>query len=142
MDRLAFPAAILFALSLPLAGCDSPSPRFAGAERHEVRVGGSTFTVFRKDDEVEVYRTSMEVLPRLSVVLANAQTAIVQGTGCAVREGSLTGDPALIRARLNCTGAPLPPLPEPTVITVECEAVDQWTVGGGLEVTAIDCAPR
>lgn len=67
-----------------------------------VIAGGSRFSVWRVGEEVEVLRTSPEALPRLSVVLARAEQAIVLATGCAVRAGTMIGDQALIKARLDC----------------------------------------
>jgi len=93
---------VFAALFVGLAACDSPSPRMMSGERQEVAISGSTFTVYRKGTEVEVYRTSPEMLPRLSEVFAKAEQAIRQTTGCAVKDGSLVGDAALIRARLDC----------------------------------------
>jgi len=71
-------------------------------DRHEISVNGSRFTIFRKDDRVEVYRTSAAVLPRRSQVFADAGQAIRETTGCDVVQGSLTGDVALMKAELDC----------------------------------------
>jgi hypothetical protein len=87
---------------LTLACCTSASPRFLGAARDEVSVEGSRFIVFRRASEVEVHRVSTEWRPRESVVLAKAIIAIETSTGCRVRPGSMTGDPAIIRASLDC----------------------------------------
>lgn len=91
---------------LAIAGCASPSPRMSAAERQDVVVDGSAFTVFRVGDAVEVYRTSAQFMPHLSVVVANAEKAIGQATGCKVREGSMIGDAALLKATLDCSEAP------------------------------------
>lgn len=85
-----------------LAACASPSPRMMSGERHEAEVGGSRFVVYRKGDTVEVYRTSPEALPRMTTVFAKAEQAIRLTTGCAVEDGSLEGDAALMRADLDC----------------------------------------
>lgn len=92
---------ILFAAAL-LAGCDSPSPQFMRGERYEAEVSGSRFTVWRQGDAVEIYRTSPEVLPRMSEVFAKAEVAVRQTTGCAVASGSFKGDAALMTAALDC----------------------------------------
>lgn len=68
----------------------------------EVEVEGSLFAVHRRGADVEVYRVSFEPLPRLETVLARALTAIETATGCGVAPGSLSGDQALIRARVEC----------------------------------------
>ncbi|EAQ13104.1 hypothetical protein BD830_11237 [Maritimibacter alkaliphilus HTCC2654] len=94
---------ILFLLTaLALIGCNSPSPRFMDSPHVEVEVAGSRFSVWRDGDRVEVIRTSPEVLPRLSVVLARAEVAIQRATGCQVWSGSLKGDQAVVTARLAC----------------------------------------
>lgn len=85
-----------------LSACDSPSPAFIGAEQTSVVIEGSTFSVHRKGDKVEVYRTSFEYLPPRAQVLARAERAIEQTTGCKVRQGSLLGDQAIITAQLQC----------------------------------------
>ena len=87
-----------------LAACDSPSPQFFGAPKAEVAVGGMRFSVHRRADAVEVYRLGFLFRPSESAVLANAERAIEIATGC--RAVGLTGDQALIKARLDC-GAPL-----------------------------------
>lgn len=114
-----------------LASCDSPSPYFMSGEQTEVVIDGSRFSVHRQGSLVEVYRMSMEWRPRLSVVLARARLAIEQVTGCPVREGSLQGDHALIRAQLDCDGDLRPVTP---ARRHEC------TVGsGGMLFGELDC---
>lgn len=89
-------------LALGVAGCDSPSPRMMSGERQAVVIDGTAFTVYRRGDAVEVYRTTPEFMPRRSVVFARAEQAVRKATGCAVAEGSLIGDAALMKAALNC----------------------------------------
>lgn len=93
---------LLLVIGLALSGCDSPSPQFFHGERREVMADGMSYTVFRVGNEVEVYRTNPMILPRLSLVFAGAKAAIAKATGCAVKDGSLEGDAALMRARLDC----------------------------------------
>ncbi|SEV88280.1 hypothetical protein SAMN05444851_0074 [Aliiroseovarius sediminilitoris] len=89
---------------LVVAACDSPSPQFMSADTSvkKATVDGSTFSVHRRENWVEVYRTSFEALPRIPVILARAKTAIEQATGCKVVEGSLSGDQAIQRAEIDC----------------------------------------
>ncbi len=94
-----FPLAAAAAL---LAACASPSPQMMRGERLQTEVAGSRFTLWRKGDAVEIYRTSPEMLPRLSEVMANAEIAVTRTTGCAVKSGSLAGDAALMTAQLDC----------------------------------------
>lgn len=94
--------ATLFSATFALSACDSPSPQFMRGERFEAAVDGSTFTIWRQGDAVEVYRTSPEMLPRVSEVFAKAEVAIRRTTGCGVATGSMAGDAALMKARLDC----------------------------------------
>lgn len=89
-------------LLLSAAACSTPHPSFLDAARHEVDVGGSRFVIYEKQGWVEVYRTSFERLPPRDAVFARARQAIEQATNCRVVPGSLTGDVALMRARLDC----------------------------------------
>ena len=93
---------VFIALTVILAACASPSPQLMRGQKHEAEVGGSRFTIWRKGEMVEIYRTSPEMLPRLSAVMAKAAIAVEQVTGCPVREGSLVGDAALMKATLDC----------------------------------------
>ena len=58
-------AGIVTAVAL-LTACDSPSPQFMSADTSvkKTTVEGSTFSVHRRENWVEVYRTSFEALPR------------------------------------------------------------------------------
>ncbi len=135
MPRKSLPM-LLFAA---LGACDSPSPAFMGAEKTAVEIDGSRFVVHRRENRVEVYRVSHEVLPRASEVLARAELAIRQATGCPIRKNSLKGDQALMKATLACGGEePAPPLP--ANLSYECDVVDTWDIHS-LEVTmeAIEC---
>ncbi len=89
-------------LAAALAGCASPSPQLMRGQKHKAEVAGSTFTIWQAGESVEIYRTSPEMLPRLSEVMAKAAVAVAQVTGCPVKEGSLAGDAALMTATLDC----------------------------------------
>ena len=122
-----------------LGACDSPSVAFMGAEKTIVQIDGSRFAVHRRENKVEVYRTSMEMLPNRAEIFAKAELAIRQATGCRSRKNSLTGDQALMKATLACGGEdPAPPLP--ANLSYECDVVDSWDINS-LEVTveAIEC---
>ncbi len=98
-------SAVLITASLLVAACGSPSPQFMSAETSvkKITVEGSTFSIHRRENWVEVYRTSFEALPRIPVILARAEIAIEQATGCKVVEGSLSGDQAIQRAEIDCS---------------------------------------
>lgn len=97
--------ACLAILLLALAACDSPSPRFAGGERSLIEVEGSRFSVYRVRDEVEAYRLSREARPREEEVRRRAILGIEAATGCWVRPGSVSGDQAIVRAKIDCMPA-------------------------------------
>lgn len=95
---------LVFLAISALAACDSPSPQFMHRDTATTRVEieGSTFSVHQRENWVEVYRIGFEALPRVPVILARAEVAIEQATGCKVVEGSLTGDQAIQRAEIDC----------------------------------------
>ena len=82
-----------------LTACDVPALQMRGAERHEVTVGQSRFTVYRLGDEVEVIRTNFEYRKG---IMERGYQAIELATGCQVRPGSFDGDPARMTARVTC----------------------------------------
>lgn len=82
-----------------LAGCESPGPQFAGHPATRVTVEGSTFAVRRHGDAAQAIRLNREY--RKGIML-RAYRAIEIGTGCAIRPGSLSGDPAVVYAKLTC----------------------------------------
>lgn len=122
-----------------LTACDSPSVAFIGSEKTIVVIEDSTFSVHRREDQVEVYRTSFEMLPPREQVLARAELAIEQATGCAVKTGSLHGDQALIKASLACNGQPQQ-APIPANLRYECQINEGWDIPTTAPVVeAIEC---
>jgi len=85
-----------------LFGCDSPSLAFQGTPAQQITVGPSTFSVRVKGDAAEAMRISREWRPSESAVLERAEVAIRQASGCGIARNGLTGDQAIIRARLEC----------------------------------------
>ena len=87
---------------LPLAACNTASPGFMGIEAETVTVEGSTFDVRRKDDVVELLRTSREFAPTLQSVVPQAAQAVILVTGCTPRAGTWSGEQTLMRVRVDC----------------------------------------
>ena len=87
---------------LVMAACASPSVQYIGVEGIPVDVEQSRFTVFKDGDNVQVIRTSREVLPNKQEVFAKATIAIERATGCSVKPNSLTGDQAKVEAKVVC----------------------------------------
>ena len=95
---------ILAAISLVhvLVACNGPSPGMIGAPGVTVTSGGAPFNVFIRGGIVEAVRTNFEYPANVRTVFPRALTAMEEASGCLVREGSMTGDAALIRAKLYC----------------------------------------
>jgi predicted small secreted protein len=91
---------ILVAASL--AACNTASPGFMGADVQTVTVDGSTFDVRRKGDRVELIRTNREAVFSLRSIVPLAAEAVVAATGCAPKDGTWTGDQAVMRVRVDC----------------------------------------
>lgn len=90
--------------ALILAGCDSPAPGMRGAATTWVEVGNSLFSVHVLGDRAEAIRLNAEAGPRARGVMARGFAAIERASGCRIVPGSFEGDPALMRARIACTG--------------------------------------
>ncbi|WP_421702542.1 hypothetical protein [Aliiroseovarius sp.] len=134
-------ALVFLPILLALTACDSPTPGMARGEKTEVTIDGSRFSVYRRDDRVEVIRTSREWLPDRTEYRAKAQMAIRQATGCKVRGNSFDGDQAMAKARLNCSGD-LPPLERVGPQAYDCHVVADWeSEGRNARTTEIYCEP-
>lgn len=91
----------LFLLPL-LAACASPAPKFFGADRSDVIRDGRSYTVFRKDGEVEVIRLGYARRGEHQGIRATMIDLMTEGTGCTLVQGSLQGDSGEMRGRLRC----------------------------------------
>lgn len=93
-------------LSVALAACSSPGIEYWRADPpRRVEAGGHRFDVYVAEDKVQVIRLDRTWLPRQAEVFPAAVAAIGSATGCAVREGSVKGDVAIVNARIDCPGA-------------------------------------
>jgi len=90
---------VLILVVLMLAGCDSPGPGFGALPGTRVTVKGSTFAVRRNGGTAQAIRLNAE---RRDGGMARGARAIELGTGCQIRPGTLSGDPAVVYARLSC----------------------------------------
>jgi len=103
-----------------MAACDMASPEFAGVTPVRVKMGASVFDVRVAGRRAEAVRLNPQAAPRLASVGVPAVLAVERVSGCRVER--LTGDQAMMRARLNCgKGAPAP-LTRATYL--ECDAFD------------------
>ena len=89
-------------LGFCISGCSSGTPDFFGVPAETVTVAQSTFAVRRKDDQVEVVRTSREAVFSLAAIIPRAEQAVSAVTGCTPRPGTWTGDQAVARVRIDC----------------------------------------
>lgn len=95
---------VMIPLLMALAACDSPSQEMRGGETRMVQVGTSRFSVHLKGDRAEAIRLNFEAGKRGRGVMARGFAAIERAAGCPIVPGSFEGDPALMRARVACTG--------------------------------------
>ncbi len=87
---------------LILAACDSPHPAFNAVQRQTITVQGSTFQIRIRNDIAEAIRTNFEFNPKSRAIFPKATKAIEMVSGCKVVPDSMEGDPALVRARIDC----------------------------------------
>jgi hypothetical protein len=73
-----------------------------GATRTDVTVDGRTYTVFQKDERVEVIRLGYAKRGEHQAIRATMIELIPRVTGCTLREASLQGDSGEMRGTLNC----------------------------------------
>ena len=92
----------ILSLLVVLSACASPS--FLGEPSATVDVAGSTFRVYMQSGTgmVEAHRISFEALPSRSLTLNRAARAVEIATGCGIRNGTLTGDQAIVTAEVDC----------------------------------------
>lgn len=104
----------LAGLALALTACDSPSPAFMSLPAHRVTVDGSTFSVRFNRFEAEAIRVNFESPKSRGTMIYRGARAIMLASGCPLDPKTLEGDPAIVRASLDCGAAgPRPPHPVP-----------------------------
>lgn len=86
-----------------LAGCGaSPAPQFFGAQRTDVTVDDRNYTVYQKDEQVEVIRLGYAGRGEHQEIRATMIEMIPKVTGCKLRENTLKGDSGEMRGSLSC----------------------------------------
>jgi len=88
--------------ALILTACASMSMQ--GQPMKQIVVAESTFNVYMRSDTdlVEAHRVSVEPLPSKLLTLSKAVRAIELATGCRLKDGTLEGDQAIIKAKVDC----------------------------------------
>jgi hypothetical protein len=96
-------ALTLAVAAITLAACGaSPAPEFFGATRTDITVNGRDYTVFQKDERVEVIRLGHARRGEHQEIRATMIELIPKVTGCKLREASLQGDSGEMRGSLQC----------------------------------------
>lgn len=90
-------------LGMVLTSCSSSHPAFMGVEAQVVEVQGSTFKIRIKEEWAEAIRTNFEYVPKIGDTFPKAKIAIEMVSGCKVVRDSITGDPALMVAKIKCS---------------------------------------
>lgn len=85
-----------------LAACASPATEFFGATRTDVTRDGRNYTVFQKDNRVEVIRLGYAKRGEHQAIRATMIALIPEVTGCDLVETSLQGDSGEMRGSLRC----------------------------------------
>lgn len=128
----------MLACLILLGACDIPGLEFRGIEATRVTVMGSTFDIRIKDRRAEAIRLNRESNPRWMIIGARAGFAIEQVSGCKIKK--MSGDPAVVKARLKCDGDPVGPN-VPQVLTYDCDIDDTYfNRDRTIETTEMSCA--
>jgi hypothetical protein len=85
-----------------MVSCDSPSPAMMGTEAQRIDVDGATFSVRVRGTRAEAIRLNPMPMPSIGAVIQRAGRAMELASGCRVIGDSIRGDPALLRADLDC----------------------------------------
>lgn len=86
-----------------LAACGaSPATEFFGADRTDITVNGRDYTVYQKDERIEVIRLGYAKRGEHQEIRATMIEIIPQVTGCKLRENTLQGDSGEMRGSLSC----------------------------------------
>ncbi len=86
-----------------LAACGaSPAVEFMGATRSDVTREGRNYTVFQKDNRVEVIRLGYATRGEHQAIRAAMIDLIPEVTGCKLVVTSLQGDSGEMRGSLRC----------------------------------------
>lgn len=86
-----------------VAGCGaSPAVEFFGAARTDVVRDGRSYTVFQKNNRVEVIRQGYARRGEHQAIRAQMIALIPEVTGCSLVESSLIGDSGEMRGSIRC----------------------------------------
>ena len=94
-----------------------------GLTARQVTVDGSLYSVRNTVFEAEAIRLNQERPPRISTAVMKGARAIEMASGCAVLRHSLRGDTNVVRADIDCPGAPERPWKPPAPLELDCSRV-------------------
>ncbi len=124
---------------LALAGCTGAPIGSDRAIPGLVAVGDQRFAIYRDGFEAAAFRRGPGRVVALAEIEAAGARAIEWATGCPVADGSLRSDHAIVRAALDCDGAPAR-LPEIVLdLVLDCALFDP-PFGSAQDLAEIDCA--
>lgn len=89
-------------VALLLSACASPSPEFFGASKTAVTIDGRAFTVFRRDNRVQVIRHGYAAPAAQRGIPEQMLRAVAEATGCRPLGDSFIGDSGERRGRISC----------------------------------------
>jgi hypothetical protein len=93
----------VFFLFVFLAGCGAqPAPEFFGAKRSDVTRNGRVYTVFQKENRVEIIRLGYATRGEHRGIREDMIELIPQVTGCTLVPASLQGDSGEMRGNIRC----------------------------------------
>ncbi len=120
---------LLFFMIIGLGACKHAGPGFRGAPQIEKRYDGSTFTMSRRGNVIEMIRISPEWLPKYPDISRKAALLAEAETSC--KAAWVEGDPAMMWVGLKCEGERVPKRPR-RPRTVFCEIEDLYKRGESL----------
>ena len=95
-------SAIALGLTVFLAACSSPSPKYMSTEAVEQVISGVRFDVYRNQNNVQVIRLNGRLPGGYPSIKLAAIQAIEQATACVVTPSSVEGDMEVIDAVVSC----------------------------------------
>ena len=96
---------ILLILLLLVACGAQPTPTMFGAVRTDVTRDGRTYTVFQKDNRVEIIRLGYAKRGAHQAIRATMLALVPEVTGCKLSESSWQGDSGEMRGYVTCPRA-------------------------------------
>ena len=131
---------LLCACGLGLAGCDSPSPGFGKGQKMELDVADMRFSVHYTVWQAEAIRTNAMWGVKRGDAMLKGAVAIERASGCKIVPRSLRGDTNIVRADIDCPGAPPRPARARRPLEFDCGVVGGYGSGRhGPDYSELEC---